>query len=100
MYAVITNVRLKAGRIDDIRELFRRRNEALFADQSDWVSTIFTANRRNDEVTIVSRWSNADSYRTFAGGEAYKAMMTEFEPYFAHPPTVDVNEILVEIGNA
>ena len=99
MYAVITHVRLKAGRIDDIREVFRRRNEALFAGQDDWVSTIFTANRRDEEVTIVSRWTNKDSYHRFAAGQEYGAMMADLEPYFAHRPTVDVNEILVEIGN-
>ncbi len=100
MYAVITHVRLKPGRIDDVREIFRRTNEALFADQDDWVGAIFTANRRDEEVTMVSRWKSTDSYRLFAKGEAYKAMMAELERYFAHPPSVDINEILVEIGNA
>ena len=100
MYAVITNVRLKPGRIDDVREIFRRTNEALFADQDDWVDAIFTANRRDDEVTVIARWKSVDSYRAFTAGDPYKAAMAKFEPYFAHPPTVDVNEILVEIGNA
>lgn len=100
MYAVITNVRLKPGRIDDVREIFRRTNEALFADQDDWVDAIFTANRRDDEVTVIARWKSADSYHAFTASEAYKTAMESFEPYFAHKPTVDVNEILVEIGNA
>lgn len=100
MYAVITHARLKPGRIDDVREIFRRTNQALVADQEDWVGAIFTANRRDDEVTVVARWKSADSYRAFAAGQAYRQAMAEFERYFAHPPTVDVNEILVEIGNA
>ncbi|NNF10118.1 MAG: antibiotic biosynthesis monooxygenase, partial [Acidimicrobiia bacterium] len=98
MFAVITHVRLKPGRIDDVRERFRRTTPPLVAEQEDWVSVTFAANRRDDEVTIIARWKNADSYRAFAAGDAYKAAMAELSQYFGHPPTIDVNEILVELG--
>ena len=99
MFAVITHVRLKPGRIDDVREVYRRTNPPLVAEQEDWVSATFTANRRDDEITVIARWKNADSYRTFAAGDAYKAAMAQLSEYFAHPPTIDVNEILVELGS-
>ncbi len=97
MHAVITHARLTPGRIDDVREIFRRTNPGLVADQKDWVSAIFTANRNDDTVTVVARWKNPDSYEALAATDKFKQAMAEFAPYFRSPPTVEVNEILVDM---
>lgn len=97
MHAVITHVRLKPGRIDDVREIFRRSNPLLVADEEDWVGVIFTANRQDDTVTMVAKWKNPDSYRTYAATEQYKTAMAEFAQYFREPPKIEINEILVEM---
>ena len=97
MYAVITQVRLKPGRIDDVREIFRRSNPLLVAEEEDWVGVIFTANRTDDTVTMVAKWKNPDSYRKYAATDAYKKAMEEFAQYFRQPPTIEINEILVEM---
>ena len=97
MHAVITHVRLKPGRIDDVREIFRRSNPLLVAEEEDWVGVIFTANRKDDTVTIVAKWKNPDSYHKYAAREEYKTAMEEFARYFREPPTIEVNEILVDM---
>ncbi|MDH3539171.1 MAG: antibiotic biosynthesis monooxygenase [Acidimicrobiia bacterium] len=97
MHAVITHVRLKPGRIDDVREIFRRSNPLLVAEEEDWVGVIFTANRKDDTVTVVAKWKNPDSYRKHAATEAYQTAMQEFARFFREPPTIEVNEILVEM---
>ena len=97
MYAVITQVRLKPGRIDDVREIFRRSNPLLVADEEDWVGVIFTANRKDDTVTMVAKWKNPDSYRKYAATEEYKTAMEEFARYFREAPKIEVNEILVDM---
>jgi heme-degrading monooxygenase HmoA len=97
MYAVITQAKLTPGRIDDVREIFRRTNGPLVAHQEDWVSAIFTANREDDTVTIVARWKKPESFRAFAKSEAYAKTMAEFAPYFRGPARVEINEILVDI---
>ncbi len=97
MYAVITHARLKPGRIDDVREIFRRSNPLLVADEEDWVGVIFTANRKADTVTVVAKWKNPESYREYAATETYQTAMEEFARYFREPPTIEVNEILVDM---
>ena len=97
MYAVITQVRLKPGRIDDVREIFRRKNPLLVADEEDWLGVIFTANRKDDTVTMVAKWKNPDSYRSYAATEEYKTAMEEFARFFRESPRVEINEILVEM---
>ena len=97
MYAVITSIRLKPDRIDDVREVYRRTTPDLVASQEDWVSAIFTANRPQDTITVVARWTNAESYERFKASEEYSEVMGELARYFAHPPTVEINEILVEL---
>lgn len=97
MYAVITSVRLKPDRIDDVRELFRRTNPGLVAGQEDWESAVFTANREKDTITVIARWRSAEAYEQFRASDEYTKTMEGFTRYFAHPPTVEVNEILVDM---
>ncbi|NNC93781.1 MAG: hypothetical protein HKN80_14960, partial [Acidimicrobiia bacterium] len=79
------------------REVYRRTTPDLVAGQEDWVSAIFTANRDKDTITVVARWTNAESYERFKASDEYVEVMAGLARYFAHPPTVEVNEILVEL---
>ncbi|MGI9648201.1 MAG: antibiotic biosynthesis monooxygenase family protein [Acidimicrobiia bacterium] len=97
MYAVITTVGLKPDRIDDVREVFRRTNPGLVAGQEDWVSAVFTANRKDDTITVIARWKSPDSYRAFAASDEYKSAMGELARYFRGKPNVEINEILVDM---
>lgn len=97
MFVVMTRVQLKPGRIDEVRELFEETNPALVKDQPDWVEAKFTANREEDQVTVLAFWRDADSYREFSASEKFRRVMSEFGPHFAGRPEVTVNEILFEM---
>jgi heme-degrading monooxygenase HmoA len=97
MYAVITTVGLQPDRIDDVREVYRRTNPDLVASQEDWVSAVFAADRKNDTITVIARWKSAESYKEFADGQEYRSAMGELARYFRGKPSVEINEILVEV---
>ena len=97
MFAVITTVRLKAGRIDDVREMYKRIAPGLVAGDEDWVSASFTADRQDDAIALIAHWKSAEAYHRFAASDTYRTTMAQFERYFAHRPDVQVYEILVEL---
>ena len=97
MYAVSTTGGLQPDRIDDVREIFRRTNPGLVASQEDWVSAVFAASRENDTITVIARWKSAESYQEFADSEEYRSSMGELAIYFRGKPSVEINEILVDV---
>ena len=97
MYVVITTVQLKPGKIDEVRDLFKKTNPDLVKDQTDWVEAKFTADRDEDQVTVLAFWRDAESYKTFSASESFKQVMSQFGPYFAGLPQVTINEILFEM---
>ena len=97
MFVIMTRVQLKPGKIDEVRDLFEKTNPELVKGQEDWIEAKFTANRVEDQVTVLAFWRNADSYRAFSAGENFRHVMSQFSPYFAGPPQVTVNEILFEL---
>ena len=56
MYLVMTTVKVKSGKVDEVRDLFERTNPDLVKDQTDWVEAKFTANREEDQVTVLAFW--------------------------------------------
>ena len=97
MFVVITKVQLKPGKIDEVRDLFAKTNPALVAGQSDWIEAKFTANRAENQVTVMAFWRNADSYKTFSSSAQFGQVMSQFAPFFAGQPQVTINEILFEM---
>ncbi len=97
MFAVITTVQVQPGSIDDLAALFDQTNRALVAGHDDWLGAWFTTNRDNNEVTVIARWRNADSYQRLRDSDEFQATMAKFAESFAGPPSVAVNEILVEM---
>lgn len=97
-YAVITTVPVQAGSIDDLAHLFDETNRALVAGQDDWIGAWFTADRDTSTITVVAHWRDPDSYRSFAASPSFQATMARFSDAFTGPPTITVNEILVEMA--
>jgi heme-degrading monooxygenase HmoA len=97
MYLVMTTVKVKSGKVDEVRDLFERTNPVLVKDQTDWVEAKFTANREEDQVTVLAFWRNAESYKTFSSSDEFRQVMSQFASYFAGPPQVTINEILFEM---
>ena len=97
MYAVMTRVQVEEGSIDELAELFDATNRELVADHEDWLGAWFTADRAAGEVTVIARWRKADSYERLRNSSEFQSTMAQFARRFVGPPTVSVNEILVEM---
>jgi quinol monooxygenase YgiN len=72
-------------------------NRDLVAGHDDWLGAWFTANRSESEVTVIARWRDADSYEKPRNSPDPQAAMARFAEEFTGPPSVSVNEILVEM---
>ena len=97
MFAVLTTVKVKDGSIDGLAELFDATNRALVAGHDDWVGAWFTANRGTNEVTVIAQWRDASSYQVLRDSEEFQATMAKFAQQFIGPPSVSINEVLVEM---
>ncbi len=97
LYAVLTTVKVEPGSIDELAALFDETNRDLVAGHDDWLGASFTANRKTSEVTVIARWRNADSYQQLRNSDEFKATMARFAKRFAGPPTVSINEVLLEM---
>ncbi len=97
MFAVITRVKVQPESIDQLAALFDETNRALVAEHDDWKGAWFTANREANEITVIARWSNPESYAKLRNSEAFSDVMARFAEKFAGPPEVTVNELLVEM---
>ena len=94
---VLTTVKVRDGQIDAVGQLFEQTNRALVEGQPDWRGAWFTANREKGEITNVALWDRAESYERLRSSDEFKATMSLFADKFAGPPTVSINEVLVEM---
>lgn len=97
MFAVITTVEVEPGSIPELAALFESTNRALVADQDDWLGAWFTANHDENVLTVIARWSDAESYQRLRSSANFQNTMSQFAAKFVGPPSVSVNEILVEM---
>lgn len=97
MFAVLTRVEVEPGSIAELAELFDTTNRALVAGHAEWLGAWFTANHETNEVTVIARWSDAAAYHRLRSSDAFRSTMAEFAERFVGPPSVSVNEILVEM---
>ncbi len=96
-FAVLTRVKVRPGSIDGLAELFNSTNRDLVADHDDWLGAWFTANRAESEVTVIAHWRDASSYEKLRNSSEFQSTMARFAEEFTGPPTVSINEILVEM---
>ena len=97
MFAVITTVPVQEGSIAELAALFDKTNRALVAEHDDWLGAWFTANHDRSEVTVIARWSDSEGYEKLRASDDFQAIMGQFSAKFAGPPTVSINEILVQM---
>lgn len=97
MFAVITTVEVAEGSISELASLFDATNRALVADQDDWIGAWFTADHVASVVTVIAHWANSESYERLRTSEDFQKTMSQFATKFVGPPSVSVNEILVEM---
>ena len=97
MFAVLTSVKVEEGSIPTLAALFETTNRALVANHDDWLGAWFTANEDTSEVTVIARWANPQSYARLRSSEDFQQIMARFAESFVEPPSVSVNEILVEM---
>jgi quinol monooxygenase YgiN len=94
---VLTTVKVEEGSIAELASLFDATNRALVADHDDWLGAWFTANHADSQVTVIARWANAESYERLRATDEFQQTMSQFSTKFTGPPSVSVNEILVEM---
>lgn len=97
LFVVITTVKVRDGSIDDLADLFDRTNRELVAEHEDWQGAWFTANRQTSEITVIARWRDAAAYTRLRNSPEFEATMAQFARQFVGPPSVSVNELLVEM---
>lgn len=97
MYAVITTVKVEEGSIPELAALFDATNRALVAGHDDWLGAWFTANHDQNEITVIARWADPKSYERLRASAEFQETMSQFATKFAGPPSVSINEVLVEM---
>ena len=97
MFAVLTTVQVQEGSIAELAALFDSTNRELVAKHEDWLGAMFTANHERSQVTVIARWTNADSYGRLRESEEFQQIMGQFSAKFTGPPSISINEVLVEM---
>ena len=96
-FAVVTRVKVRPGSIDALAALFDSTNRELVAGHDDWLGAWFTADRSEDEVTVIAHWRAAESYERLRNSPDFQQTMAGFAKEFVELPTVTINEILVQM---
>ena len=94
---VLTTIPVEPGSIDDVARRFEETNRPLVENQPDWLGALFTASRERNEITNIAHWRSAEAYERLRTSDEFKATMATFADLFAGPPTVSINEVLVEM---
>jgi heme-degrading monooxygenase HmoA len=97
VFAVMTTAKVEEGSIPELARLFDSTNRELVASHEDWRRAWFTANHELSEVTVIAHWTDADSYERLRTSDAFGETMQKFADKFVAPPSVSINEILVEM---
>lgn len=93
----MTTVPVEEGAIDELARLFDETNRDLVSGHDDWLGAWFTANRETNVVTVIAHWVDAEAYQRLRSSDEFQTTMARFAERFTGPPTVTVNEILVEM---
>lgn len=74
-FAVVTRVKVRPGSIDGLAALFDSTNRELVAGHDGWLGAWFTANRADNEVTVIAKWRDAGSYEELRNSTEFQSMM-------------------------
>lgn len=98
MYVIITTVQVEEGSIDRLAALFDSTNRELVAGHEDWLAAYFTADRSSSTITVIAHWRRAESYASLRSSDEFQSTMAAFAESFVGPPSISVNELLVEMS--
>lgn len=94
---VLTTIPVKQGAIDEVARLFEETNRPLVESEPDWMGAWFTASRERDEITNIAHWNSAAAYERLRNSDQFEATMAKFAHLFTGPPSISINEVLVEM---
>lgn len=97
LFSVVTTVEVEHDSIDRLAALFDDTNRDLVAAHDDWIAAYFTADRATNHVTVIAFWREASSYEVLRSSSEFQSTMAQFAESFVGPPSVTVNEVLVEM---
>ena len=70
---MVTRVKVRPGSVDGLAALFDSTNRGLVAGHDDWLGAWFTANRADNEVTVIARWRDARSYEELRNSTEFQS---------------------------
>ena len=94
---VLTTIPVAEGSVDEVARRFEETNRPLVAGEPDWLGAWFTGNRERSEITNIALWKSAESYEQLRASEAFQNTMRQFSDVLVGPPSVTINELLVEM---
>jgi len=97
MQLIITRVKLKPDSTAAVVQLFTETNPDLVRDEPDWLGARMLVDQKSDTVTVIASWQNVASYHALNSSEAFQAAMGQFAQYFASPPEITINDVLVDM---
>ncbi len=98
MYVVMTRVKLKPGTHEKCAELFRQSNPNLVSSEPDWLGARMIYDHGSGVVTVLATWRDVDSYKRLSSGAEFQTTMRAFGSFFADPPEISMNEVLVDMS--
>ena len=96
----MTRVKLRDGTIEQCADLFRRTNPELVKDEANWLGARMIFDSATSTVTVLASWKDVKSYETLSATQEFQSTMQEFAQFFAGPPEITTNQLLVEMRPA
>ena len=97
MYVVMTRVKLKPGVYERCADLFQKTNPGLVSNEPDWLGAQMIFDHETDIVTVLATWQEKSSYKRLNASSEFQQTMREFSEFFASPPEISMNQILVDM---
>ena len=97
MHVVITRIKLKPGVYKRCAELFQKTNPDLVSGEPDWLGAQMIFDHETDIVTVLATWQDTNSYKRLNASSEFQQTMREFGEFFASPPEISMNQVLVEM---
>ncbi|MEL6572642.1 MAG: antibiotic biosynthesis monooxygenase [Pseudomonadota bacterium] len=98
MYIAMTRVRLKPGTATDCAALFETTNPKLVAAEADWLGAKMVFDPDTEIITVLATWKDKDAYKRLNQSAPFQDTMKQFAAFFAGPPEISMNEVLVEMS--
>jgi quinol monooxygenase YgiN len=97
MHVVMTRIKLKPGVYKRCAELFQKTNPGLVSGEPDWLGARMIFDHETDIVTVLATWRDTDSYKRLNASSEFQQIMREFSEFFASPPEISMNQVLVDM---